>query len=148
MLLASLVFIPCITSPKCKNQGKMHVIKIIVVGLISCIICEFENISFLLTIISNLVIHLIYACRMSNKPFSSQCRKPLLSGSCCLSQKEGINPQKPGGWKCFCCRDQEQTSVVESCWKTQIRHFFKKQITNNLSTLQMPFFFFPFQTRR
>ena len=33
MLLASLVFIPYITSPKCKNQGKMHVLKIIVVGV-------------------------------------------------------------------------------------------------------------------
>ena len=45
MLLASLVFIPYITFPKCKNQGKMHVLKIIVVGLISSIICEFENFS-------------------------------------------------------------------------------------------------------
>lgn len=115
MLLASLVFIPYITSPKCKNQGKMHVLKIIVVGVISCIICEFKNFSSLLTILSNLVIHQIYACRISNKPSRSQCRKPLLSESCCLSQEEGINPQKPGDWKCVCCRDWEQTSIVASC---------------------------------
>lgn len=143
MLLTSLVFIPCITFPECKNQGKMHVLKIIVVGLISSIICEFENFSSLLTIIFNLVVNMIYACRMSNKPSSSQCWKPLLSGSCCLNQEETVNPQKSGDWKCVCCRDQSKPPLLRAAETHKSgRHFFKKQITSNLSIIHYRCFFF------
>lgn len=78
MLLASPVFILYITFAKCKNQGKMHILKTIVAGLISSIKREFCNYPSLLTMISNLLINMIDACRMSNALSMLLCRKALL----------------------------------------------------------------------
>lgn len=136
-------------SPNAKNQGKMHVLKIIAVELISSIICGFENFSSLLTIISNLAINMIDACRMSsNKPSSLRCWKALLSGSCRLYQEGSINPQKPGDWKYVCCGDSSKSPLLRATERHKSgRHFFKKQITNNLSKWLRLFFFFSIPSR-
>lgn len=134
MLLTSLVFIACITFTKCKNQGMIHILKIIMVGLISSIICEFYNYFSLLTIISNFVINLIYVCRMSSTPSILWCRKALLG----VAIKSGRKHKSTQAWwlemglwqrgvNLYCREPAKDTNQADI--------FFKKQITNNLSTL-------------
>lgn len=78
MLLASPVFIPYITSTKCKNQGQILILKLIIVGLISNISCKFDHFSSLLTMIANLAINMICAECLINPPSHDAGRHWLL----------------------------------------------------------------------
>lgn len=119
-LLTSPVFIPYTPFTKCKNQGTIHILKIITVGLISSIRHEFYNYSSLLTITSNLVINIIYACRMSNTASISWRWKALL-GVAIKSGREHKSTQawwlEMGLWQrgaSLCCRElQKDTNQAD-----------------------------------
>lgn len=64
-----------------QKARQVHILKIIVVGLISGMMCEFDNFSPLLTIISDLVINMMYACRMSKNPPSCDAEGHCLPGA-------------------------------------------------------------------
>lgn len=81
MLFASPVFIPSITFTNGKNQGKMLILNIIVVGLISSTICKFDHFSSLLTTISNLVVDVIYTDCLIQAPSCDAGRHCLLGAA-------------------------------------------------------------------
>ena len=81
MLFANPVFIPYFTFTKGKNQGKMLVLNIIVVGLISSTICKLDHFSSLLTIISNLVVNVIHADCLIHVPSRDAGRHCLLGAA-------------------------------------------------------------------
>lgn len=107
----------------------MLTLKIIVVGLISGVVCELGHFFSLLTVISNLVINVIYAECLTNPPARDAGRHCLWEPL--FNQEGNINPQKPGDWKCVCCRERKKPlqSRAAERYKSS-RCVFEKHITN------------------